>query len=249
MIENIRPAIEVALVAVVIVHILHTGRSVRTLRSEFQLFGEKLENVVDKVDELNRAELLQMLGLTAKEAEQSIIHYTYTFNVPEDEPEMGPLLDAIRSTKIPKKNVRFLGPDYTENLNRLYSRKQTGAQVRVSHAIRNSDLRFQVVDSRRVVITVGAASERSKRGYLVESVFLSRILTKWFDQEWEQSQDYDEYVCQMISATMKIPEIEALQGEKRIEYIAARLGLDAAEVRRLYQAAGSDRTPARKEAA
>ncbi len=244
---NPRTVLEIIVVVIVLVHMGHTGKSIHILQHEFSssrtslgelqrefsALRDTLGIVFEKVNELNRAELLQLLSMTAKDAEQSIIHYSFTFNLPSDEPEMEPLLNAITTTSVPKEKIRFLGPDYTENLNRLYSRKRTGAQVRVSHTIRISDLRFQVADGKRVVQTIGSASERGRLGFLVESIFLGRILTKWFDDEWEKSREYDDYVRQMIVTTMTAPEIASLKGDQLIQYISSRLGLEESEVRRL----------------
>ena len=110
--SNARPIVEAFLLIIVVWHMFHTTGAVRTLEKEFASLRFSLSTVVDKVDQLNRAELLQQLSLTAKEAEQSIVHYTYTFHLPAEEPEMGPLLEAIRTSTIPKIEYSiFLGSD------------------------------------------------------------------------------------------------------------------------------------------
>lgn len=234
--------LEIVVLLMVALHMLHLDRGLRQMAAQFAQMGGRItqlealiEKVVDKVNELERAELLQALVSTAQNAQHSLIHYTYTFRLPSEEAEMGPLLEVLEKTTLPRDCIRFLGPDSHTRLNRLYSRKKTGIRLRVNHEIKNSDLRFQVADGRHVVVTIGGASEASRRGFLIDSVFLASILTSWFDIEWGKSIEYDEFVMDLVLTAASVPQIAGHLEEARIEYASKRLGLDLEEVRRLWE--------------
>ena len=148
---------------------------------------------------------------------------------------MRALLDAVTATKLDKSHIRFLGPDYRDNINRLYSRRKTGVKLRVSQNVRNSDLRFQVADSRNVVITIGVASEPSRKGYLIESAFLGSILTEWFNMQWKNSRDYEVFIKEQVFDICKVGEIGDMDFHGKCEYISVRLGLEFAEVTRVMK--------------
>jgi hypothetical protein len=233
--EVVQLGLEALVLSIVVYHIFHMNRSISKLGREFSDLSARLGSVVEKVDELDRADLLRALVSTAANAKRSIIHYTYTFHLPHEEPEMGPLLEVIDKSKLPRENIRFLGPDYRDNIDRLYSRKKTGVQLRVSPAIRDSDLRFQVCDGKNVVLTIGTASEPSRRGFLIESVFLASILTCWFDEQWARSVDYEEFIIKKLEALASVPQIMALSFESKVTYISDRLKLDCVEVERVLK--------------
>lgn len=234
LVNGISLVLEAFVLFLVVFHVFHLNHSLKSMKGQFAAMGERIEQVVEKVNELERAELLQALVSTAQNATRSIIHYTFTFRLPSEEAEMGPLLDVLEKSSLEKANIRFLGPDVHTKLNRLYSRKKTGVSLRVNHDIKNSDLRFQVADGRHVVVTIGGASEASRRGFLIDSVFLASILTSWFDAEWSKSMDYDDFMMEQVAAAACVPQIVDHSDEARMEYASKRLGLDLDEVRRIW---------------
>ena len=159
-----------------------------------------VEEIGRKVEELERKDLLRVLAQTASQAEQSILHLTYTFRTAQEEPEMGPLLDVVKSkVKMGGVNVSFLGPDH-KRLDGLYARAATGAEVKVNGIIHTYDTRFQVVDGRLIVITVGDPSSESTKGYVIESEVLGGILSQEFDALWNNPDSlfYSDYVKKTI---------------------------------------------------
>jgi hypothetical protein len=212
----------------------HMTRSVGELKAEFAILSDRLGTVTDSVDTLEREKLLHFLEKTASRAEHSLIHYSYTFRTPDEEGEMRPLLEAVKNSRLQRTSKRFLGPDYRENLNRLYSRHAAGAWLRVNEEIKRSDLRFQIADGQHVVLTIGAASEQSRVGFLIESVVLARILTDWFDLQWAASQEYEAFIKRQVKAAAAMVAIQELDQNTQIQYVSDHLRLDIDEVRRLW---------------
>lgn len=225
---HIHTFLELIVLMAVFYHIWHFSRTTKELNVA----------ITEKVQQLDRHGLIQALVSTATDAKQSIIHYTYTFRLPDgpdSELEMKNLLNAIEHTKLNKNNIRFLGPDYTEKLDRLYSRRKVGATLKVSQIVKNSDLRFQVTDNTHIVITVGEPGKESRHGYLIDSVILGAILTEWFDKQWATSEDYESFVRKQVITASNIHECYLLDRVQKIDFISNCLGLDKSEVSRLLE--------------
>ncbi len=173
-----------------------------------------------------------MLAQTASQAEESILHLTYTFRTSEEEEEMRPLLDVVESkAREGKISIRFLGPDH-KRLDGLYVRAKRGAEVKVNTIIHTYDTRFQVVDGKLIVITVGDPATESRKGYLVESEVLGGILSREFESLWnkEDSIFYDDHVrqtiCQVVANLNEAPTLNR---------ISDKLCLPIGEVERVFK--------------
>ncbi|NIM13595.1 MAG: hypothetical protein GTO45_15885 [Candidatus Aminicenantes bacterium] len=227
---------EILVFAAIVVEIF---KSEQVLRSN-QRLSEATEKLMQKVTELERKELLMMLAETAMHAKESIEHLTYTFHTPEEEEEMGPLLEAIAKKKdegeMSPENIRFLGPPHDNKAERLYCRQRAGAMVRISRLISFYDTRFQVVDGKKIVLTVGDPEKESRHGYLIESEYLAHILVSHFNDLWVDAKDYESYMVELVHET--IQETNKKEGfTPSIQLLAERLGLHIEETDRIFKLA------------
>jgi len=100
--------------------------------------------------------------------------------------------------------VRYLLPKFQDRLHIGWLYSSAGAEVRYSACATSHDFRYISVDSKVVVIGIPASvgeKEATRQGYKIPSEGLAAVMSQHFNDCWEESTPYEEYLKETIVHT------------------------------------------------
>jgi hypothetical protein len=183
---------------------------------------------------LTRMEYFQAVVDSMNEAEKEIIGVVtgHRLNGIDDEQRIKNILTVIEKAVGRGVVVRFLLPRFHDRLYMGYLYTKAGAEVRYSTCSMVYSIRYNVVDSRLVVIGIPeAASEEAStnKGHRLPSEALAYIMHEHFYGCWGKNTNFQEYLEQVME-----------QSGASIETLSQETGLAAGTLKNLLP--GSPRT-------
>ncbi len=226
--------LELALLSVEFVLLIATFILLYLSRREHAGRHELLKLLSLAITALTRREYFSAVQDAIREAKESVIA-VITGTPPRDEEEeemLNAIAERVREASSREVKLRYLIPRSAAHLYVGHLLCKAGAEVRYRAGLAVYDLRYMVVDGKRVIIGQPRGEgeeEPTKKGYVIESPTLASMLTERFESHWsaEGTVTYEEYVRQEVKSLYETnPGLTP-------ETAAGQLNLPVEEVKRL----------------
>ena len=131
--------------------------------------------------------------------------------------------------------MRYLMPKFHDRLYMGYFYTRAGAEVRYTTSALVYSLRYNVVDSQLVVISIPEAKSEqaaTSKGHRLPSEELAGIIREHFYGCWEKNQTFEEYLKEVMAQT-----------GTSLERLAEETGLEAGKLAALLKELNGDAAP------
>lgn len=220
--------LELALLLVELVLLIATVILLVLSRREWRGREELLNLLMVTTRVLTRQEYFNMVIETIHSAKRSI-YAIVTGTKPSERSEsfVENVLKAMAEAHRRGVSLNYLLPKSPERLKMGYEYSRAGADVKYHDGLVVHDFRFMVVDEECVVIGLPEkAGERqpTRRGVLVRSKTLARVLIEYFNRFWTSAESYQSYFAKTVE------KLKAANPELPAESILRQLdlGMEAA---------------------
>ncbi len=226
--------LELALLSVEFVLLIATVILLYLSRREHAGRHELLRLLSQAITALTRREYFSAVQEAIRDAREGIIA-VITGTPPRDEEEeevLNSIARRVREASARGVRLRYLIPRSAAHLYVGHLLCGAGAEVRYRAGLAVYDLRYMVVDGRRVILGQPRGQgeeEPTKKGYVIESPTLASMLAERFETHWgaEETITYEEYVRQEVRSLYETnPGLTP-------ETAAGQLNLPVEEVKRL----------------
>jgi hypothetical protein len=183
--------------------------------------GRKRDELINKVSSavrvLSRHEYFISVVDSMMDAKHEVVG-CITGRIPTGEDTKRTRELIINIEKLAKSGikVRYLLPKFQDRLHIGWQYSGAGAEVRYSACATSHDFRYIAVDGKAVVIGIPASvgeREATRQGYKIPSEGLAGIMSQYFDDCWEDSIPYEEYLKETIIHTGADPKTLARELE------------------------------------
>jgi hypothetical protein len=205
-------SVEIILLLLTILLLIYSSRERRQRQNLLNL-------LIDTIKVLTREEYFNIVVEELDNAKKSVCAIVTGEKPSENSAKfVERILKALKKAEDKGSSLRYIIPASPETLEMGLKYIQSGCDVRYNQNIIINELRFMVVDERRIVIGMPDKVDKltcdvdqaelckpTRRGVLLQSEALSKVFSNYFNSLWDSSIEYSAFAKQMAKEKSSNP--------------------------------------------